>query len=76
MAFQHWLVECLNKAGIDGEVYGDYIEGTLYTMKTSDGNKLKEALLEILEGYMVWCSHVDIVMRLSSCMYYGVMCKG
>lgn len=53
MAFQTWLLERLNDAGLDGDVYGEYIEGALDSMKGSTNKEREEALLEILEGYMV-----------------------
>ena len=51
MAFQNWLSEHLNNAGIDGDVYGEYIGGALDSMG-SDEHK-GEAILEILESYVV-----------------------
>lgn len=51
--FDSWLVDLLNSNGIDGEVFGEYIGGTLCTMKGSSKEEIEEALNEILSGCVV-----------------------
>jgi len=53
MAFQSWLSEHLNNAGVDGDVYGEYIGGALESMGSSSDEDKAEAILEILESYVV-----------------------
>lgn len=53
MAFKTWLCECLNAAGLDGAVYGDYISGALDSLESSSSDEVEESLLEILQGCVV-----------------------
>lgn len=53
MAFETYLSECLNTAGLDGDVYGEYISGTLGTLESSSVDEVEESLLEILQGCVV-----------------------
>lgn len=48
-----WLSELLNSVGVDGEVYGEYISGTLATMEESSQSEMEEALVDILTGCVV-----------------------
>ena len=50
MAFEAWLCECLGAAGLDGDVYGNYISGALRTFEGSLAEEVEESLLEILQG--------------------------
>ena len=51
--FDSWLIDMLNSKSIDGEVFGEYISGTLNTMEDSSQNEIEEALTEILSGCVV-----------------------
>lgn len=51
--FEQWLRDHLDSHGADGEVFGDYISGTLNTMEESSEEEIFESLLEILQGCVV-----------------------
>ncbi len=51
--FRSWLSESLNAAGVDGDVFGDYISGTLDTLEGDSTEEVIECVVEILEGCMV-----------------------
>ena len=53
MDLELWLSELLNSVGVDGEVYGGYISGTLATMEGSSQSEMEEALVDILTGCVV-----------------------
>ena len=46
--FKDWLTKFLNELHLDGEVYGEYIVGTLSSLEETENKK--EAITEILEG--------------------------
>lgn len=55
MEFEGWLSGCLDSAGVDAEVFGGYISGTLNTLEGATDADIEEALLEVLQGCMVRC---------------------
>ena len=61
-----WLRELLDSYGADGEVFGEYISGTLNTMEDSPEDEIYESLLEILQGCVVSWLLMCVV-----CMYVG-----
>lgn len=51
--FGPWLTGVLDSAGIDGEVFGGYISGTLDTLEGATFSEVEESLLETLQGCLV-----------------------
>lgn len=51
--FDEWLSGVLETAGVDGEVYGGYISGSLATMDGSPREEMLETLNDILSGCLV-----------------------
>ena len=52
-SFDEWLCEVLESAGVDGEVYGGYISGSLATMTGSPREDVEETVQDILSGCLV-----------------------
>ena len=71
MDLELWLSELLNSVGVDGEVYGGYISGTLSTMEGSSQSEMEETLVDILTGCVVRECH-DIVLSLTVQVLYIV----
>ena len=53
--FDEWLCGVLEVAGVDGEVYGGYISGSLATMEGTTREEIHENVQEILSGCVVRC---------------------
>ena len=51
--FDSWLKELLHSHGADGEVFGEYISGTLATMEEASRDEINENLVDILCGCVV-----------------------
>ena len=51
--FEEWLCGTLEAAGVDGEVYGGYISGSLAAMEGSAREEIEETVEEILSGCVV-----------------------
>ena len=51
--FESWLVELLDSANVDGEIYASYISGTLQTLEGSSLSEIEEALADILSACLV-----------------------
>ena len=52
-SFESWLKQLLDSRGVDGEVFGEYISGTLGTMGESAVDEISENLWDILSGCLV-----------------------
>lgn len=52
-SFEPWLKQLLDSHGVDGEVFGEYISGTLGTMEDSTADEISENLQDILSGCVV-----------------------
>ena len=52
-SFSSWLTELLNSKSIDGDVFGEYISGSLDSMEDSSQEKIRETLIDILSGCVV-----------------------
>ena len=52
-AFSDWLCVVLETAGVDGEVYGGYISGSLAAMTGSPREDVEETVQDILSGCLV-----------------------
>lgn len=52
-SFEEWLCGVLESAGVDGEVYGGYISGSLATMAGSPREEVEETVQDILSGCLV-----------------------
>lgn len=65
--FDSWLKQLLDSHDVDGEVFGEYISGTLNTIEDPTGDEITENLSDILSGCVViiLCSlcqmHIHIV---------------
>ena len=53
LPFEEWLCGVLEAAGVDGEVYGGYIGGSLATMGGCPREEIEETVNEVLAGCMV-----------------------
>ena len=51
--FDSWLKQLLDSHGVDGEVFGEYISGTLSTIEDPTGDEITENLSDILAGCVV-----------------------
>ena len=51
--FDSWLKQLLDSHGVDGEVFGEYISGTLSTIEDPTGDEITENLSDILSGCVV-----------------------
>ena len=51
--FNTWLGRLLDALGLDGDVYGEYIAGTLRDMADASREEKTEALKEFLSGAVV-----------------------
>ena len=51
--FQEWLCGVLEDGGVDGEVYGGYISGSLAAIGGSSREEVQETLEETLSGCLV-----------------------
>ena len=51
--FNSWLKHLLDNHDVDGEVFGEYIGGTLATMEDSTAEEISENLRDILSAYVV-----------------------
>lgn len=51
--FKTWLLDLLNGLGLDGEVYGEYILGTLESSGDSEPEDVTDAIRDLLSGLMV-----------------------
>ena len=52
-SFAMWLTELLNSKSIDGDVFGEYISGSLDSMEDASQEEIRETLIEILSGCVV-----------------------
>ena len=52
-SFASWLTELLNSKSIDGDVFGEYISGSLDSMEDASQEEIRETLVEILSGCVV-----------------------
>lgn len=52
-SFESWLKQLLDSGGVDGDVFGEYISGTLGTMEESPVDEISENLQDILSGCLV-----------------------
>lgn len=53
LSLDEWLCSVLETGGVDGEVYGGYICGSLSTMSGSDREEIVETIQDILSGCLV-----------------------
>ena len=53
LPFEEWLCGVLEAAGVDGEVYGGYISGSLAAMGGCPREEIEETVSEVLAGCMV-----------------------
>lgn len=51
--FDSWLKQLLDSSDVDGEVFGEYISGTLGTMEESTADEIPENIRDILSGCVV-----------------------
>lgn len=51
--FDSWLKQELDSHGVDGEVFGEYISGTLSTIDDPTGDEITENISDILAGCVV-----------------------
>ena len=51
--FDSWLKQLLDSHGVDGEVFGEYISGTLNTIENPISDEITENLSDILSGCVV-----------------------
>ena len=51
--FDKWLSGVLEGVGVDGEVYGEYISGSLAAMDGSPPEEIQETVQDILSGCLV-----------------------
>ena len=51
--FESWLKQLLDSHGVDGEVFGEYISGTLSTIEDPVQDEITENLSDILAGCVV-----------------------
>lgn len=51
--FDSWLKQLLDSSDVDGEVFGEYISGTLGTMEESTADEISENIRDILSGCVV-----------------------
>lgn len=51
--FNTWLRVCLDEVGLDGDVFADYISGTLQDMTDTSRNEKMESLRDLLSGALV-----------------------
>ena len=51
--FDSWLKQLLDSHDVDGEVFGEYISGTLSTIEDPTGDEITENLSDILSGCVV-----------------------
>ncbi|XP_064382812.1 coiled-coil domain-containing protein 43-like [Halichondria panicea] len=49
-SFTAWLTELLNNNSVDGDVFGEYISGSLDTIEGCNGEEVMETLTDILAG--------------------------
>lgn len=69
--FKTWLLDLLDSLGLDGEVYGEYILGTLESSNESEPEDVREAISELLSGLMVtFCLMQDLLTYCNSLTYY------
>ena len=54
--FEEWVCGVLEAAGVDGEVYGGYISGSLATIEGSLREEIEETIQDILSGSLVTTS--------------------
>ncbi len=52
-SFVVWLTELLNSHNVDGDVFGEYISGSLDTMESCSEEELRETLVDTLAGCVV-----------------------
>ncbi len=53
-SFTAWLTELLNNNSVDGDVFGEYISGSLDTIEGCNGEEVMETLTDILAGCVVY----------------------
>lgn len=51
--FDSWLKQLLDSHSVDGEVFGEYISGTLRTIENPSVDEITENLADILSGCVV-----------------------
>ena len=52
-SFEEWVAGVLDAVGVDGEVYGAYISGSLDTAEGISGEEMTETVTEILSVCLV-----------------------
>ena len=52
-SFEEWVAGVLDAVGVDGEVYGVYISGSLDTAEGMSGEEMTETVMEILSVCLV-----------------------
>lgn len=69
--FNTWLCGLLDKLGLDGDVYGEYIAGTLRDMADATSEEKMESLQEFLAGAIV--STHDYYYYYENIIYYFIL---
>ena len=64
--FESWLKQLLDSHGVDGEVFGEYISGTLSTIEDPEEDEITENLSDILAGCVV---SIIYTQHFSSCVH-------
>ncbi len=52
-SFVAWLTELLNSHNVDGDVFGEYISGSLEAMESCSEEEIREALVDTLAACVV-----------------------
>lgn len=65
-SFDSWLKQLLDSHGVDGEVFGEYISGTLSTIEDPSKDDITENLSDILSGCVVSRSQMHLSMPIAT----------
>ena len=64
--FKTWLLDLLNGLGVDSEVYGEYILGTLESSADSEPEDVKDMIRDLLSGLMVCYLSLSLFLPVCS----------
>lgn len=73
--FESWLKQLLDSHGVDGEVFGEYISGTLSTIEDPVQDEITENLSDILAGCVV-SVFVSYIYNIHSISVHMCLCFG